>query len=166
MSRVSFWFWIDLDRSRSSNHRYLSQNEGFWGKMEHIFSNICSHRIPFKVWGCPGGSWGRSWSHLGSQGHSGQQNLVRLCTPRLTQEVQNRAKIIKKLNENSYDFWLHFQNDFSWIWVPFFIQKALQNERCQGRIFDFVANMRKVWFWMILHRFCYIFQLWKHRFST
>ena len=51
-----------------------------------------------------GGGLGAIWAPRAIQDSKIWFVVHFLCTPRLTQEVQNRAKIKKKLNEKSYDF--------------------------------------------------------------
>ena len=51
-----------------------------------------------------GGGLGAIWAPRAIQDSKIWFVVHFLCTPRLTQEVQNRAKIIKKLNEKLYDF--------------------------------------------------------------
>ena len=66
--------------------------------------------------------------------------------------------------------------EFKWFFIPIseslfldlgtiLAPKTFQNERSCGWFFDLFVNMRKVWFWTTVQRFCYIFQLWKHQFS-
>ena len=56
--------------------------------------------------------------------------------------------------------------DFFSILERFVLEKPLQNGRSWVCFFDLVESMREVWFWTTLHRFCNIFQLWKHQFSS
>ena len=114
---------------------------------------------------------GLSWSTLGSllaprwrKSDNKSENQWNMSEFRVAQGGQNGAKIDQKSNQKWYEFWERFRNDFFSILGRSWCQKPLRNERSEGHFFDIVAKMRKVWFWITLQRFSYVFRFWRPRF--
>ena len=113
-----------------------------------------------------------SWSTLGTllaprwpKSDAKSKIWWKICNFRVARGLPNGAQIDEKSNWKSTWFLYRFRNHFFLILAWFCVQKPFQNQGSEGHFFDLVANMWKVWFGTTLPSFCYIFQLWKHRFS-
>ena len=116
------------------------------------------------LWGCLGGLWGPSWRPGGAGATTRVEKLKKyriLGTPRGEKWTPDRYKI----RLNNFFFHNDFETTFYRSWDDFY-SKNLSKLRGLGVVFfDLAANMREVWFWTTLNRFCYIFKVYGDKFS-